>query len=152
MIYAGSASWHTPPLSWHPSKEGTRYTRPKAYHGVDDDGSRDVSPLDILNPLQRGTPIGGGEAKRGEATYACCPFRNQSLHAPCSLIGAKSWRYTATHSSVEGPRHLPSKQRERRNSCSKEKRKGRSRKKAAPIYVVFKSDYCTSVTRRTGKP
>ena len=51
---------HTPPLSWHPSKEGTRYTRPKAYHSVDDDGYRDVSPLDFLNPLQRGTPPGGG--------------------------------------------------------------------------------------------
>ena len=44
----------------NPSKEGTRYTRPKAYHSVDNDGSRDVSPLDFLNPLQRGTPIGGG--------------------------------------------------------------------------------------------
>ena len=45
--------------------KGTRYTRPKAYHSVDDDGSRDVSPLDFLNPLQRGTPPGGGYAKRG---------------------------------------------------------------------------------------
>ena len=133
MIYAGSASWHTPPLSWHPSKEGTRYTRPKAYHSVDDDGSRDVSPLDFLNPLQRGTPPGGGVPSRGEATYACCPFRNQSLHAPCSLIGAKSWQYAATHLSAERPRHSPSKQWGRRNPCSEREKRAQPKKDCVQI-------------------
>ena len=51
---------HTPRLTAYPSREGMRCTRPKVYHSVDDDGSRDVSPLDFLNPLQRGTPKAGG--------------------------------------------------------------------------------------------
>ena len=65
---------HTPRLTAYPSKEGMRCTRPKVYHSVDDDGSRDVSPLDFLNPLERGATTvagyaAGGAKKKKKNTY-----------------------------------------------------------------------------------
>ena len=53
---------HTYRLAAYPSKEGMRCTRPKVYHSVDDDGSRDVSPLDFFNPLERGATTVAGYA------------------------------------------------------------------------------------------
>ena len=74
---------HTPRLTaYYPSKEGMRCTRPKVYHSVDDDGSRDVSPLDFLNPLERGATTVAG--------YACWRSQHKSKkHLLSTLISPR---------------------------------------------------------------
>ena len=70
---------HTPRLTAYPSKEGMRCTRPKVYHSVDDDGSRDVSPLDFLNPLERGATTVAGYAAGGASINQKSPIINSNF-------------------------------------------------------------------------
>ena len=55
-----------------------RCTRPKVYHSVDDEGSRDVSPLDFLNPLERGARPVAGYAAGGASINQKSPIINSN--------------------------------------------------------------------------